>query len=80
MNLNRVHESSSPATETNAKEVEMKEMPREDSTPKVQIQCEKKKPRLFWAIMKTFWFKSFIAAVYKLIFDVLQFVSPLILK
>ncbi|XP_060581167.1 multidrug resistance-associated protein 1-like isoform X5 [Ruditapes philippinarum] len=76
----RVHESLSPATETNAKEVEMKEMPREDSTPKVQIQCEKKKPRLFWAMMKTFWFKSFIAAVYKLIFDVLQFVSPLILK
>ena len=67
-------------TDNNGKEVEMKEMTKDGETPEVKVQCDKKKPRLFWAMLKTFWFKSFIAAVYKLIFDVLQFVSPLILK
>lgn len=46
----------------------------------IQQECGKKKPRLFWAMVKTFWFRAFIAAVYKFIFDILQFVSPLILK
>ncbi|XP_053393095.1 multidrug resistance-associated protein 1-like isoform X1 [Mercenaria mercenaria] len=79
----RVNEETRTGAESNATEVEMKEIRKDGDTPEVKIleqQCSKKKPRLFWAMVKTFWFKSFIAAVYKLIFDVLQFVSPLILK
>lgn len=53
------------------------------STPNVEVrqaQCKKKKPRLFWSMAKTFWFKCLVAAIFKVIFDLLQFVSPLILK
>lgn len=75
--------SSSPP-----REIEMKEMGGAKSagaskdTPDVEIKpCpSKKKPRLFWAMTKTFWFKCLVAALFKVVFDLLQFVSPLILK
>lgn len=71
------------------RDIEMKEMgaskPNDDNkdTPNVEVKqptCKKKKARLFWAMTKTFWFKCLVAAIFKFIFDLLQFVSPLILK
>lgn len=80
----RTHVEANQAAAADVNDIELKEIGKgEDSVPDVKVtqhQCRRKKPRLFWAMFKTFWFRSFIAAVYKFIFDVLQFVSPLILK
>ncbi|WAQ96704.1 MRP1-like protein, partial [Mya arenaria] len=71
-----------------SREVEMKDMSGGASkdikdTPEVQTiqqECKKENPRLFRAMAKTFWFKTLCAAGFKLVFDMLQFVSPLLLK
>ncbi|XP_052261658.1 multidrug resistance-associated protein 1-like isoform X6 [Dreissena polymorpha] len=71
------------------RDIEMKEMGASGGakdikdTPEakvIQSEMVKKQPRLFLAMVKTFWFKSLVAAGYKLLYDMLQFVSPLLLK
>ena len=73
--------------EAEPREMEMKEMGANkhnpDEIPKVTIseaECKKSVPRLFLAIIKTFGIKCLVAALFKAVFDVLQFVSPIILK
>ena len=46
----------------------------------VTSDCKQKEPRLFWAMVKAFGMKALSAALFKLIFDILQFLSPLIMK
>lgn len=43
-------------------------------------ECKGKEPRLFWAMVKAFGTKALEAAAFKLIYDILQFLSPLIMK
>jgi len=69
------------------REIEMKDMgganaagATNKNVPNVEVKTCKKKPRLFWAMTKAFWFKCLVASMFKVVFDLLQFVSPLILK
>lgn len=43
-------------------------------------ECKGKEPRLFWAMVKAFGMKALEAAAFKLVYDILQFLSPLIMK
>ncbi|WAQ96712.1 MRP3-like protein [Mya arenaria] len=80
--------NAKPSSNSASREVEMKDMSGGASkdikdTPEVQTiqqECKKENPRLFRAMAKTFWFKTLCAAGFKLVFDMLQFVSPLLLK
>ncbi|XP_052772990.1 multidrug resistance-associated protein 1-like isoform X2 [Mya arenaria] len=80
--------NAKPSSHSASREVEMKDMSGGASkdikdTPEVQTiqqECKKENPRLFRAMAKTFWFKTLCAAGFKLVFDMLQFVSPLLLK
>ena len=63
--------------------MELKEAGCSSDVKVVGKQCpegKQKSPRLFWAMVKAFGMKALVAALFKLVFDILQFLSPLIMK
>lgn len=61
-------------------DIELKEPGCSSDVKVVDKESKQKEPRLFWAMMKAFGMKALVAALFKLVFDILQFLSPLIMK
>ena len=72
-----------PKTAT-GNDIELKEAGCSSDVKVVGKKCEEegkqKEPRLFWAMVKAFGMKALVAALFKLVFDIMQFLSPLIMK
>ena len=61
-------------------DIELKEPGQSAEVKVVDHESKQKEPRLFWAMVKAFGMKALSAALFKLLFDILQFLSPLIMK
>ncbi|KAL3875737.1 hypothetical protein ACJMK2_033658 [Sinanodonta woodiana] len=75
-------QSLAPDVSANRNELELKTRSQDGQLyTEVKVTSPpKSEPRLFLSMVKTYWFQLLVAAFFKLVYDILQFVSPWILK